>query len=94
MEPIKGIVIKTGPVLTVRLYTRALVEVPRHPQLRLGDTAYVLYDYTRMQVNDVWTEEEFTAHDDVSGGIVKSHLPLDEYDPDGVIDPTSLLGFL
>lgn len=92
MTPLKGIVHKASAVLTVRLKTRALVDIPRHPQLKLGDTCYVLYDFTRMQVRDIWTEEEFFAHDDVSGGAFHMELPPHAEKPEELaVDPTVVL---
>lgn len=75
MRPIEGIVVKVGTVLIVRLFTRATVEIPRHPELRLGDACFVLYDYTRMSVRDVWTMGEYHALEDVSGSEFKLPTP-------------------
>lgn len=39
------------------------MRVPRQKDLRLGDTVYVCYDYTRMVVRELWSEEEYHADD-------------------------------
>jgi hypothetical protein len=81
MTPLEGIVIKTGAVLTVRLASRAIVEIARHPELRLGDTCYILYDFTRMQVRDVWTKDEYHMYEDVSGYEFDLPLPPEWEEP-------------
>ena len=60
MSPSQGVVVDTnGGLLGVRLATRALVHVAKQKGLRLGDRCYILYDYTRMRVREVWTEAEY-----------------------------------
>jgi len=61
MRPLPSVVIDTGAELTLRLESGGLVRVPEQKDLRLGDTAYVLYDYTRLVVYDIWTEAEYYA---------------------------------
>lgn len=93
MRPLKGIVVKTGVVLTVRLQSRAIVEIPRVPELRLGDTCYILYDFTTMQVHDYWTEEEFNGYEDVSGGeFWLPAAPGAEEPHELAVDPTVCFG--
>ena len=74
MEPLKGVVIDRGTGLTIRLKSGALVRVARHPELLLGDTCYVLYDYTRLAVHDIWTEDEYFMQDD-DGEELQLELP-------------------
>ncbi len=59
----KGIVISRSAKLTIRLSSGARVRVSRQKDLRLGDAVYVCYDYTRMVVRELWTEEEYRADD-------------------------------
>lgn len=63
MRPLKGVVIKRSVMLTIHLSSGAKVRVPRQKDLRLGDTVYVLYDYTRMVVRDLWTEDEYSLEE-------------------------------
>lgn len=65
MRPLRGVVIDVGVGMEIRLASRARLTIPRHPELRLGDTCYVLYDYTTMEVRDIWTEEEYFREDDL-----------------------------
>ena len=67
MKALKGIVISRGIELVVRLSSGARVRVPRQKDLRLGDTVFVCYDYTRMVVRELWTEAEYHAEEDVAG---------------------------
>lgn len=80
MRPIPSIVIKCGAELTLRLESGGLVRVPEQKDLRLGDTAYVLYDYTRMVVHGVWTESEYHAPED-DGEELDFNLPPDYEEP-------------
>ena len=79
MSPLKGIVIKRGTEMTIRLRTGALVRVARRKDLLLGDTCYVLYDYTTLEVHDIWTEDEYYLRDD-DGEVLDFELPPD-YEP-------------
>lgn len=81
MRPLKGIVVKVGTTLIVRLQSRATLSIARHPDLRLGDVCYILYDYTCMEVRDVWTEAEYHAQEDVSGGEFVLPLPPEHEEP-------------
>ncbi len=64
MRPLPCVVINSGAELTLRLESGGQVRVPRQKDLRLGDTAYVLYDYTRLIVHGIWTEDEYHALED------------------------------
>jgi hypothetical protein len=64
VSPLKGVIISTDNVLVIRLASRAQVRVAHQKNLRLGDTAYVLFDYTRLKVREIWTEEEHDRRDD------------------------------
>lgn len=63
MLPLKGVIVGTSAELTIRLPSRAVVKAPLQKDLRLGDTCYVLYNYTIMKVRQVWTEEEYRSED-------------------------------
>ena len=92
MSPLKGTVIKTGAVLTVRLQSRAVVDIPYRNDLLLGDTCYVLYDFTRMQVADIWSEDEYNEYEDVSGGEFLLPLPPGSEEPHEIaVDPNVFL---
>jgi len=74
MRPLPSVVIVCGAELTLRLESGGQVRIPRRDDLRLGDTAYVLYDYTQLVVRDVWTEAEYDLEED--GSIeIDHHLP-------------------
>jgi len=89
MRPLPSVVVNTGAELTLRLESGGLVRVPSQKDLRLGDTAYVLYDYTRMIVRDIWTESEYEFEDD--GSIEPEYnLPPDWADPhEWAIEPAA-----
>ncbi len=59
LTPIRGYVVDTGGQFTVRLITRAVVHVAPIEGLGLGDVCYIAYDYTRMRVAQVLTEEQY-----------------------------------
>lgn len=61
MRPLPSVVIDTDAGLTLRLESGGQVHVPKQKDLRLGDTAYVLFDYTRLIVHDIWTEDEYNV---------------------------------
>jgi len=67
MTPLKGTVISRGTELTIRLSSGARVRVPRQKDLRLGDAVFVCYDYTRMVVREIWTEQEYHTEEDSAG---------------------------
>jgi len=94
MRPLEGVVISTGADLIIRLQSGAAVAISRRSDLLLGDTCYILFDYTRLKVRDVWSEEEYHNLEDVSGIEDKSEKSpewekcqrwLDESDPGPVV---------
>ncbi len=74
MEPLRGVVIETGATTTIRLRSGARLDIPGRRDLRLGDVCFVLFDYTRLEIRDVWTEEEYYALEECSGD--ETQLPL------------------
>ena len=92
--PRKGIIIDTSAELLIRLQSGARINVPRQKDLRLGDTCYVLYDYTRMLVNRIWTEEEYYQSDEPNEEIEKIDMgPYEEDLMQTLIDHMVCLGF-
>lgn len=81
MSPLEGVVIDRGVNLMVRLSTGARVRIPRQSDLRLGDTCYILFDYTRLAVSGVWTEEEYHNLEDVFGPECEIETPPDAEEP-------------
>ena len=79
MRPLPSVVIGCGAELTLRLESGGQVRIPRQKDLRLGDTVYVLYDYTRLVVRDIWTEAEYEVEEDW-GEELDHNLPPD-YEP-------------
>ena len=79
MRPLEGVVIDRGTGLTIRLKSGALVRIARRNDLLLGDTCYILFDYTQLEVRDVWTEDEYFLQDD-DGSELDFELPPD-YEP-------------
>ena len=77
MRPLKGVVVDTEVGLTIRLESRALVRVHKQKDLRLGDTCYVLYNYTTLEVWRIWTEEEYAIEDGSCGDEFEFLLPPD-----------------
>ncbi len=92
--PRKGIIVDTSAVLAIRLASGARVKVPHQKELRLGDTCYVLYDYTRMLVNRIWTEEEYHQSDDPSEDVDEADMgPYEEDIIQTLINHVVCLGF-
>ena len=88
MRPLEGVVVDTSAGLTIRLQSRALVRTPRQKKLKLGDTCYVLYNYTTMQVRMIWTEKEYNALEDSSGDAFEFLLPPEWEEPHAwALDP-------
>jgi len=94
MRPLKGVVISTGAELLIRLPSGAKLAVPHRRDLLMGDTCYVLFDYTRLEVHDVWSEDEYYNLEDISGPEDRSEKPpswekcqrwLDESEPVPVV---------
>ena len=81
MRPLEGIIISRGVRLMIRLITGARVNIPRQKDLRLGDVVFVLFDYTRLEVRDVWTLEEYHNLEDVFGLEPKVETPPDLEEP-------------
>jgi hypothetical protein len=81
MRPLPGIVIKRGADLTIRLQTGARVRVPRQKDLRLGDAAFVCYDYTKMVVREVWSEDKYLSLEDTGSEEVDFPLHPDYEKP-------------
>lgn len=80
MRPLPCVVINTDTELTLRLESGGQVRVPKQKDLRLGDTAYVLYDYTRLVVHDIWTVDEYNVMEN-DGEEPKVVLPPDYAEP-------------
>ena len=80
MRPLEGVVIDRGAGLTIRLKSGALIRIARRNDLLLGDTCYVLYDYTQLEVYDVWTEDEYFMQED-DGSELNFELPPDYEKP-------------
>lgn len=81
MSPLEGVVIRRGVRLMVRLSTGAIVSISRQKDLHLGDTCFILYDFTRLEVRDVWSEEEYYNLEDVFGPEIREETPPDAEEP-------------
>lgn len=93
MSPLRGVVIDTSNGLVIRLKTRARIYVVQQKDLRLGDTAYVLYDYTRLRAREIWTEEEYDRGDIVVSEEPHPNLPPDWLPPHKwLVEPEGCLG--
>jgi hypothetical protein len=77
MWPRKGVVIMCSAHLVIRLSNGARVNVPHQKNIRLGDTVYVLWDYTANCLRTVWTEAEYLAEDEIP-------MDMGNYAPDPV----------
>ena len=77
MRPLRGVVIDRSVKLVIRLSSGARVRVPRQKDLRLGDTCFILFDYTRLEVKGIWTEEEYHNLEDVFGPEDRAETPPD-----------------
>ena len=75
MRPLEGVVVETGTNTVIRLQSGAKVSIPHRRDLLLGDTCYILFDYTRLEVRDVWSEDEYHFLEDVSGPEDRSEKP-------------------
>lgn len=64
MGPQRGTVVGTGTELTIRLSTRAIIRIPSHPTLRLGDKCVVLFNFEQMCVAKVMSIAEWDALDE------------------------------
>lgn len=92
--PRKGIIIDTSAELMIRLQSGARVNVLHQKDLRLGDTCYVLYDYTRMLVNRIWTEEEYYQSDDPNEDVDEADMgPYEEDIIQTLLNHVVRLGF-
>jgi hypothetical protein len=80
MRPLPSVVIDCGAELTLRLESGGQVRIPKQKDLRLGDTAYVLYDYTQLVVRDVWTKAEYEVEENW-GEELDHNLPPDYEEP-------------
>lgn len=64
MRPIPGLVIgKKMGFLRIQLQSGSIVHVPKLKNLGFGDKVWVCFDYTRMEVRDVLTDEEYHEAD-------------------------------
>ena len=62
LTPNKGTIISTSTGLVIRLKNGARVKVAKQKNLKIGDTCYVLYNYTNMSVRYIWTEKEMSDY--------------------------------
>jgi hypothetical protein len=82
MRPLEGVIIGGSTKLLIRLRSGATVSIPRRNDLKLGDTCFVLFDYTRLEVRDVWSEEEYYAlEDDGPCPVFEEEGPPDREEP-------------
>lgn len=63
----RGVVIEIGVILVIRLKTGAKIRVPLDERFKLGDIAWILYDFTRGHVHELWTNSQY--HDDGDPGV-------------------------
>ncbi len=77
MRPLPSVIIACGAELTLRLESGGQIRIPRQSDIRLGDTVYVLYDYTQLVVRGIWTEAEYNIEED--GSIELAHNLPPEY---------------
>ena len=66
MAPIKGVVIEDDVALVIRLRDGVKVRLPLDERFVLGDPVWILYDFTKGCVRELWTEQQF--HDDGDPG--------------------------
>jgi len=81
MRPLEGVVVSTGANLLIRLKSGAKVSIPRRRDLLLGDVCFILFDYTRLEVRDVWSESEYHALEESAGPECTVERPPDWESP-------------
>ena len=58
--PCHGVIVdRKGGELKVHLSNGAKIHVAEQKGLRLGDECYIIYDYTRLAVAEIWTLSEY-----------------------------------
>ena len=77
MRPLEGVVVSTGAEMLIRLKSGATVCIPQRRDLLLGDTCFILFDYTRLEVRDVWSEGEYYTLEESAGPELNEELPPD-----------------
>jgi hypothetical protein len=75
LRPLEGTVISTGAELVIRLMSGATIDVPHRPDLLPGDACYILFDYTRLCIYAVWSEDEYNDLGDWAGPEDRSEQP-------------------
>jgi len=69
MKPIAGTVIETGVIgHRIRLDTGAVITIPKLNNVQLGDKCFVFFNYTSMEVRNVFSEAEMLAMEDEEPG--------------------------
>jgi len=90
MTPLRGVVIEAGAGFVVLLESGAHIDVRTEKDFSVGDPIWILFDYTRGKVANVWTETE--RYEDGNPGEPSEGLwPYPGFDPDNErppIDPT------
>lgn len=81
MSPLEGIVISYGTELVIRLCTGAKLRIPKQKALALGDTCFVLFNYTNLSIRGLWTEDEYHNLEERSNFEVKVEPTPDFEEP-------------
>lgn len=75
MRPLEGTIISTGVELMIRLTSGATIGIAQRSDLLLGDKCYILFDYTRLRIFAVWSEDEYNDLGDWAGPEDRSEQP-------------------
>jgi hypothetical protein len=77
MEPLRAAVIdRVGTELVLRTKHGARIRIPKQKGLGLGDTCHILYDYTKMRVREIWTDEDL--QEPQAAGELEELLPVED----------------
>lgn len=78
MRPLRGVVLKGGPILEIKIESGLIINCENSKNLECGDVVHILYDFTRNQVSSI----ELATHEGIEdGGFIhieheKAHMSL------------------
>lgn len=64
MRPLRGVVLRGGPALEIKIESGLIIKCENTDRLECGDVVYVMYDFTKNKVASI----ELAKHEGIEDG--------------------------